>query len=113
MTSPRVFHEIFNNTLTVQCTWILNAIYPFVHQSTSEDGVNSKIPKVYASNLPTVSIILCNKDETKEVFEQSVMSIIQSKTYAEDSLNINHIRLILADGESKNTLIPIQRIERL
>lgn len=102
MTSPRVFHEIFNNTLTVQCTWILNAIYPFFHRTTSNDGVNSKITKVYASNPPNVSIILCNKDETKEVFEQSVMSIIQSKTYAENILNINHIRLILADGGSKN-----------
>ena len=102
MTSPRVFHEIFNNTLTVQCTWILNAIYPFLHQTTSNDEEKYKIEKVFTTDLLTVSIILCNKDETKEVFEQSVMSIIQSKTYAENILKISRIRFILADGGSRN-----------
>ena len=64
----------------------------------------AKFPKnnLYRSNAPTVSIILCNKDESMKVFAKSIQSIIQCKKYAETKLNINHIRLILADGGSRN-----------
>ena len=64
----------------------------------------AKFPKnnLYRNNAPTVSIILCNKDESMKVFAKSIQSIIQCKKYAETKLNINHIRLILADGGSRN-----------
>ena len=101
VSSPRVFHELFNNTLTVQCTWILNAIYPILCPTKND---NMKLPKthIHSSEGPTVSIILCNKDESKEVFDHSLQSIIKSKTYAEHNLSISHVRIILADGGSKN-----------
>ena len=100
--SPRFFHEVFNNTLTVVCTWILNTIFPFLYSKPSSDGDKFKLSNVYSGDFPTVSIIVCNKDETKKVFDESVRSITQSKSYAENMLNFNHIRLVLADGGSKN-----------
>ena len=102
LTSPRAFNEIFNNTLTVQCTWILNAIYPIIYPDINDEEMKLKTSNVYNSDDPTVLIILCNKDEALEVLDQSIKSIIDAKDYAERMLNINRIKIILADGGSRN-----------
>ena len=99
--SPRIFHELWNNTLTVHCAWILNVIYPILH--SNESNLEECISKqINISDIPSVSILLCNKDESMETLKQSVASVVQAKTYAENLFGIAHIRLVLADGGSKN-----------
>ena len=101
LSSPRIFHEMFNNTLTVHCTWILNLLYPILYQNQIEP-LDCMQKNVVNSGTPSVSIILCNKDESMDTIKKSITSIVSSKTYAEKHLQIQHIRLILCDGGSKN-----------
>ena len=101
LSSPRIFNELWNNTLTVHCAWILNVIYPILHCNESKLE-ECTLKKRNVSDVPSVSIILCNKDESMETLKQFVASVVLAKTYAERKLGIAHIRLVLADGGSKN-----------
>ena len=101
MSSPRVFHELFSNTLTVLCTWILNTIYPVLCRTQPKYPYSTE-DNILITDHPTVTIILCNKNEPLSTLSQSIESIVSSKKYAEQHLNLDYIRLVLADGGSKN-----------
>ena len=102
--SPRCFNEIFDKTLTVQCIWILNLIYPLIlyNKEVEDNHRDTKTQSQRSSRNLSVSIILCNKNESIQTLGKSINSILVSKSYAEINLSIQCIRFILADGGSNN-----------
>ena len=98
--SPTIHHEILGRTLPIQCAWILNVIYPPPSPNNSEI-INSHRDNSNCYD-PMISIIVCNKNESMKTLKGSVESIIRTKRYAEKNLGIRHIRMVFADGGSKN-----------
>ena len=97
--SPRIHHEVLGRTLPIHCIWVLNLIYPPPSPNKSEimDSLtNNKCGE------PTISIIVCNKNESLTTLKESIASVMSTKKYAEKKLGIRPIRLVFADGGSKN-----------
>ena len=111
--SPRLFHEAISRLLPIHAIWCLNHFYPppepsnktSVYSLTNNNNNNNNNNNTTDSNSNIdlgVSIILCNMNESIETMKINIDSIVKSKKFAEKALNIEHIRLVLSDGGSKN-----------
>lgn len=110
--SPRLFHEAISRLLPIHAIWYLNLFYPppqpsnktSVYSLTKNNNSNNNNSTAdNNTNIDVgVSIILCNMNESIETMKINIDSIVKSKKFAEKELSIQHIRLVLSDGGSKN-----------